>query len=143
MGYLTQQIADEVGRLTQERGRQYFLRGAVENIEGDNLSITAVVRGTMRYHVQIKNLDEFIDYSCSCPYFERDFEPCKHIWAAALKAEQQGYLRRHGNFMSMHRLAALPGSLSAKSDALKRPPAPLSWKKQLAPLLEALAARES
>jgi len=24
MGYLTEQIADEVGRLTQDRGRQYF-----------------------------------------------------------------------------------------------------------------------
>ena len=63
MGYLTQQIADEVGRLTQERGRQYFLRGAVESIEGDNSSVTAVVQGTIRYRVQIKNLDEFIDYS--------------------------------------------------------------------------------
>ncbi|MGN6734783.1 MAG: SWIM zinc finger family protein, partial [Candidatus Binatia bacterium] len=140
MGYLTQQIADEVGRLTQERGRQYFLRGAVASIEGDNLSINAVVQGTMRYHVQIKNLDEFIDYSCNCPFFERDFEPCKHIWAAALKAEQHGYLRGRDKlssvaFHSEHQPAGVVRSVASASG--------LSWQKQLEPLFHSMALAES
>src|SRR4029453_5798084 len=25
---------------------------------------------------------------CTCPYFERSIEPCKHIWAAILAADQ-------------------------------------------------------
>ena len=35
------------------------------------------------------------------PFFERDFEPCKHIWAAALKAEQHGYLRGRDKLSSV------------------------------------------
>src|SRR3970282_1601178 len=96
MGYLTEQIADEVGRLSQERGRQYYIRGAVKKIDGDGTSVNAVVQGTMRYHVEIMSLDDFLDYSCSCPYFERDLEPCKHIWATCLAAEQKGYLKDIG-----------------------------------------------
>src|ERR1051325_10305317 len=140
MGYLTQQLADEVGRLTQERGRQYFLRGAVERIEGDNFSIDAVVQGTVRYRVQIKNLDEFIDYSCNCPFFERDFEPCKHIWAAALKAEQHGYLRGRDKlssvaFHSEHQSSGVARSAASASG--------LSWQKQLEPLFHSMALAES
>jgi superfamily II DNA or RNA helicase len=140
MGYLTQQIADEVGRLTQERGRQYFLRGAVESIEGDNSSVTAVVRGTMRYHVQIKNLDEFIDYSCNCPFFERDFEPCKHIWAAALEAEQHGYLRGREKLSSVAFHSEHQPSGAARSAASA---SGLSWQKQLEPLFHSMALAES
>ena len=136
MGYLTEQIAEEVGRLTQDRGRQYFLRGAVESIEGDNFFVRAIVRGTIRYTVEIKNLDDFIDYSCSCPFFERDFEACKHIWATALKAEQHGYLRARDGLPSVtFRLA--------KDD--ERPgfdASTLSWQKQLEPLFHSLALAE-
>ena len=74
MGYLTEQIAEEVGRLSQERGRQYYIRGAVKQIDGDASSVNAVVQGTIRYNVKITSIDEFLDYSCSCPYFERDLE---------------------------------------------------------------------
>ena len=108
MGYLTEQIADEVGRLTQERGRQYFHRGAVKSIDGDHSSVHAVVQGTIRYDVEITSIDEFLDYSCSCPYFERDLEPCKHIWAVSLAAEQQGYLRGRESFSALDSFA--PGS---------------------------------
>lgn len=140
MGYLTQQIGDEVGRLTQERGRQYFLRGAVESIEGDSFSINAVVQGTMPYRVEIKNLNEFIDYSCNCPFFERDFEPCKHIWAAALKAEQHGYLRGRDKlssvaFNSEHKTFG-PARSGASGSGL-------SWQKQLEPLFHSMALAES
>ncbi len=127
MGYLTDQISDEVGRLTQQRGRDYFHRGAVKRIDGDRTSVRAVVQGALRYAVEITAIDEFLDYSCTCPFFERDLEPCKHIWAAALAAEQHGYLR---------------GS-TIEADVKLRPPpnagAGPSWKKELEPLLESLS----
>ncbi len=137
MGYLTEQIADEVGRLTQDRGRQYFLRGAVESIDGDNFSVRAVVQGTIRYTVEIKSIDEFIDYSCNCPFFERDFEACKHIWATALKAEQHGYLRGRDGLPSV----AL--GLPKGNGKAARNTSELSWQKQLEPLFHSLALAES
>src|SRR5256885_12669903 len=122
MGYLTEQIADEVGRLSQERGRQYYIRGAVKQIDGDDLSVNAVVQGTIRYNVEITSIDEFLDYSCSCPYFERDLEPCKHIWAVALTAEQKGYLRGGGRFLALDRFSPLAQTIPVK----KTHPAPSS-----------------
>ena len=133
MGYLTDQIGDEVGRLTQERGRQYFLRGAVKSIDGDDASVNAIVQGTMSYRVEISSIDGFVDYSCSCPYFQRDFEACKHIWAVVLSAEQKNYLHRPGHFISGERFSALPKPFAlTEPDADK--PAPPPWKKQLEPL---------
>ena len=108
MGYLTEELSDEIGRLSQQRGRQYFLSGAVKRIKGDALSINAVVQGTIQYDVTISNVDGFLDYSCTCPYFERDFEPCKHIWAACLAAEQQGFLKGAGDFASPDFSVAIP-----------------------------------
>ena len=131
MGYLTEQISEEVGRLTQERGREYFKRGAVERIEGDRTSARAVVQGTLRYDVEITRIDEFLDYSCSCPFFERDLEPCKHIWATVLAAEQRGYLRGRET-----------GSDFDFQSPAKTPSAQ-SWKKQLEPLLESLRVAEN
>jgi hypothetical protein len=144
MGYLTEQIVDEVGRLSQERGRQYYLRGAVKQITGDSTSVNAVVQGTMRYNVEIVSIDDFLDYSCSCPYFERDLEPCKHIWATCLAAEQRGYLRgigdhREGDRFPSHRESFLR-TPAAKPASVKDLP---TWKRQLAPLLNSLEAQES
>jgi len=131
MGYLTEQISEEVGRLTQQRGREYFNRGAVKRIEGDRTSVRAAVQGSLRYEVEITAIDEFLDYSCTCPFFERDLEPCKHIWAVALAAERHGYLRPEGS----------AADFELRSPPSKTPPAP-SWKKQLEPLLESLRAAE-
>jgi hypothetical protein len=144
MGYLTEQIVDEVGRLSQERGRQYYIRGAVKQITGDSTSVKAVVQGTMRYNVEIASIDDFIDYSCSCPYFERDLEPCKHIWATCLAAEQRGYLRglghgRAGDRFPIQRVSFLR-TAATKPASVKDLP---TWRKQLAPLLSALEAQES
>ena len=144
MGYLTEQIVDEVGRLSQERGRQYYVRGAVKQITGDSTSVQAVVQGTMRYNVEIASIDDFLDYSCSCPYFERDLEPCKHIWATCLAAEQRGYLRglghgREGDRFPIQRESFLR-TVAMKPASVKDLP---TWKKQLAPLLNALEAQES
>jgi superfamily II DNA or RNA helicase len=147
MGYLTEELSDEVGRLSQQRGRQYFLSGAVKRIRGDALSIDAVVQGTMQYDVNISNVDGFLDYSCTCPYFERDFEPCKHIWAACLAAEQKGYLKGTGDVASPDFSAALPDIFFRKTypkpALVKKPPPASGWKKQLQPLLAKMGADEN
>ena len=138
MGYLTEELSDEIGRLSQQRGRQYFLSGAVKRIEGDALSINAVVQGTIQYDVTISSVDGFLDYSCTCPYFERDFEPCKHIWAACLAAEQQGYLKGAGDFASPDFSEAIPEVFPRKAypkpALVKKPPPTPGWRKQLQPL---------
>lgn len=140
MGYLTEQLADEVGWLSQERGRQYYIRGAVKQIAGDSGSVNAVVQGTVRYNVEIVSIDDFLDYSCSCPYFERDLEPCKHIWAACLAAEQKGYLKGIENYRQPNRFAA--NREASRPAPIKTPPPP-SWKKQLAPVISSLEAAEN
>ncbi len=145
MGYLTEELSDEVGRLSQQRGRQYFLSGAVKRIKGDAVSINAVVQGTIRYNVAISSMDGFLDYSCTCPYFERDFEPCKHIWAACLAAEQRGYLKGAGDFTSPDFSDAVQEVFPRKAYAkprLVQAPKP-GWRKQLQPLLAKLVAEES
>src|SRR5919106_1863347 len=144
MGYLTEQIADETSRLTQERGRRYFTGGAVRRIAGDAFEITAVVQGTMAYHVKISTVDDFLDYSCSCPYFERDFDLCKHIWAVCLAAERKGLLQGAG---SNERFEKAPAAISrnaySKPALAKKPPPAPDWKRQLQPLLAKMQADES
>ena len=120
MGYLTDQISEEISRLSQQRGGQYFLRGAVKRIDGDALSINAVVQGTLPYDVTISSVDDFLDYSCTCPYFERDFEPCKHIWAACIAAERKGYLKGTGEAFPTDRFAAVPKVSSHKANPNRR-----------------------
>src|SRR5512145_2697549 len=141
MGYLTEQIADEVGRLTQERGRQYYVRGAVTQIDGDGRSVNAVVQGTLRYTVEIMSIDDFLDYSCSCPYFERDLEPCKHIWATCLAAEKRGYLRKEQERTRFQPAHELFPSKRARPTLIRKPP-PTGWQEQLAPVLSSLATAE-
>jgi len=147
MGYLTEELSDEVGRLSQQRGRQYFLSGAVKRIKGDALSINAVVQGTIQYDVTISNVDGFLDYSCTCPYFERDFEPCKHIWAACLAAEQKGYLKGENDIASPDFSAAIPDVFFRKTypkpALVKKTPATSGWRKQLQPLLAKMGADEN
>ncbi|HEY7322847.1 MAG TPA: SNF2-related protein [Candidatus Binatia bacterium] len=145
MGYLTEELSGETGRLSQQRGRQYFLSGAVQRIAGDELSINAVVQGTIQYDVTISSVDGFLDYSCTCPYFERDFEPCKHIWAACLAAEQHGYLKGSGDFTTAGFSEMIPEPVSGKVYAQPRlvQETKLGWRKQLQPLLAKLGADES
>src|SRR5688572_25701990 len=144
MGYLTEQIADETSRLTQERGRRYFTGGAVERITGDALSVDAIVRGTISYKVQICSLGDFLDYSCTCPYFERDFDPCKHIWAACLAAERNGLLQGAGDNEHFERVPELvPRKAPPKPALVKQAPPTPDWKRQLQPLLAKMQADES
>ncbi len=131
---LTARFFNQVDRLSQERGRRYFLRGAVSYIEGGALSVHAGVQGTRLYDVDVSIEKHLISASCTCPAFEREFDPCKHIWAALLAAEQSGFLAALNNIPAPHLRGVAPKPPPKKISAARRHAKHLveaSWKQQL------------
>jgi superfamily II DNA or RNA helicase len=146
MGYLTDELSHGVGQLTKQRGRSYFLGGAVRLMEADGSRVTATVQGSLQYEVEIFVAETFLDASCTCPFYERDFETCKHIWATALAAEQRGYLRDSLDFDGAEVFEAvtelIPPRAKQRAVTVKKPSAP-SWQQQLQPVLTAMNAEEN
>lgn len=101
MGYLTEKLFKQVNHIVQERGRSYFFNGSVKYIEGSAWRVNAMVQGSSLYDVRIVFEDDFLDVQCSCPFFERELETCKHIWATLLAAERQGLLKVPGSRKSL------------------------------------------
>ena len=142
---LTGRFFNQVDRLSQERGRRYFMRGAVSFIEGGALSIHAGVQGTRLYDVDVSIDKHLINTSCSCPAFEREFDPCKHIWAALLAAEQSGFLAALNTIPAPHLRGVAPKPVPKKIAASRRNAKNLleaSWKQQLLSLRTQLEADE-
>ena len=72
-----------------ERGEDYYLNGAVEDLEWDGESLVATVHGTEDYEVELWLSDSRVeDFSCSCPYAE-DGTPCKHMAAVLFQFTAQ------------------------------------------------------
>ena len=140
---LTGRFFNQVDRLSQERGRRYFLRGAVSYIEGDARSVHAGVQGTHLYDVRVALDKHVIRASCTCPYFEREFAPCKHIWAALLAAEQSGLLAQVENIAAPHLSCVVPPKTSKKPRRGKvRNLLEASWKHQLLSLRQQMAGAD-
>jgi superfamily II DNA or RNA helicase len=141
---LSGRFFNQVDRLSQERGRQYFLRGAVSYIEGDARSVSAGVQGTRLYAVRVSLDKHVIRASCTCPYFEREQNPCKHLWAALLAAEQSGFLSGVENIAAPHLSCVEPppvaNSKASRGKVRNLPDA--SWKHQLFSLRNQMAAYE-
>lgn len=142
MGYVTEQLSDGVRGLTKQRGRSYFLSGAVRLIEGDASHVSATVQGSRRYEVEISVDGRFVDFSCTCPFYERDFEACKHIWATALAAEARGYLRNALQLEAPALFGREKKSFPEKTHPTKKPPAP-NWKQDLDALRVAMQSAEA
>jgi superfamily II DNA or RNA helicase len=146
MGYLTDELSDRVGQLTKQRGRSYFLGGAVRLTGADESHVSATVQGSQKYEVEIFVTTTFLDASCTCPFYERDFETCKHIWATALAAEQKGYLRDSVDFDGAEVFEAAAESIpqsARQRAATTKNPAPPSWQQQLQPVLSAMKGEEN
>jgi hypothetical protein len=145
MGYVTDEISAEVSGQTQQRGRWYFRSGAVRHIEGDEQSVTATVQGSHPYTVLMAVAEGYLDFSCTCPFYKTDFNVCKHIWAAALAAEQRGYLKNvwdldeHGMFEPT--AETRPKWESQKLRPPRKPPEP-SWKQQLQTIRSAMESAQ-
>lgn len=72
-----------------DRGYEYYLYGKVQNINITEDLITAVVRGSENYQVQINFDGDEIDPDmyCSCPYADGGYR-CKHMAAVLFEAEE-------------------------------------------------------
>jgi superfamily II DNA or RNA helicase len=77
---------------TRSRGAVYFRSGAVRIKLGSAVEVSAKVRGSQFYEVEI-GWDEAdgLTLWCACPYFDSN-GPCKHLWATILAAEAKGFL---------------------------------------------------
>jgi len=76
-----------------ERGMQYFREGRVGKLDVSGSVVTAKVRGTSNYSVEI-NLENNFKSTCTCPYDLEGY--CKHIVATliALTKDYQDILKR-------------------------------------------------
>ena len=73
-----------------DRGYAYFIDGTVHDIEKSEFGYTAVVEGSVPYHVEVELDDEgtLVDADCDCPY-AMDGNWCKHE-AALMYALEDG-----------------------------------------------------
>jgi superfamily II DNA or RNA helicase len=92
-------LAPHVSARTRAKGLNYLRSGAVVHIDGTDWVAYAVVRGTRDYAVElVRGVDSArFTGACECGYYADRHEICKHIWAALLEAERNGYLRGNGS----------------------------------------------
>ncbi|MEO7793654.1 MAG: DEAD/DEAH box helicase [Thermoanaerobaculia bacterium] len=75
----------------RSRGESYFLRKTVQLLEADAFTLAAEVRGTDVYRVCVRQRAGIAYYFCACPYFAREVDFCKHLWAVlATVASRRG-----------------------------------------------------
>jgi superfamily II DNA or RNA helicase len=89
---LSSALAPQVGSETRRRGEAYLREGRVRIVGHAKDYVSAMVVGTSRYQVELERVSDALAVSCTCPYYERDFDTCKHIWATVLAAGAKGYL---------------------------------------------------
>ena len=77
------------------RGQKYYAENRVENVNRIGELWKCEVIGTERYNVSIKfENDEIVESNCNCPYYEKDNQNCKHIYALLIKAKCEGNLSK-------------------------------------------------
>jgi hypothetical protein len=85
-----------IPRLSVERGDKYYEEGRVSRITSDRGVIEATVIGSRPYSVAlILGSDDHLIVDCECPFYERELEACKHIWALIRAASAQNLLPDH------------------------------------------------
>jgi superfamily II DNA or RNA helicase len=82
-------LAHSFAPWVRDRGRAYFSRGAVRLLRGEEALVEAAVQGSQRYAVRLWVRKDDLGVSCTCPFFAREFEGCKHIWATLLAVEHE------------------------------------------------------
>lgn len=85
-----QRILKYAGGVSYARGEQYFEEGSVTALQVEEAYVRAKVQGTHLYRVKLWETDGKLDYSCTCPLYQRDEVFCKHCVAAALAAREAG-----------------------------------------------------
>jgi uncharacterized Zn finger protein len=79
-----QTVQSLAGTRTLERGKAYFLDGAVGLLDVDEQEVRASVKGAQRYRVRLAaGQDDELEYECECPVGDEGTF-CKHAVAVAL-----------------------------------------------------------
>ncbi len=89
---LSTKLAASFTKNVRKRGDDYYCKGRVTIHEGSQTELTACVRGTGSYEVQLGWRDDKLAVWCDCPHFVEQGVACKHVWAAILAADQHQYL---------------------------------------------------
>ena len=89
---IAQKVARSFSDPVRSRGLSYFVKGRVTLMTARAGEVVARVRGTSKYRVRARLRGSKLLASCTCPYFNPQGEPCKHLWATLLLAEARGLL---------------------------------------------------
>src|SRR5262245_47599561 len=90
---IAQKVARNFSDAVRSRGQSYFVKGRVTLMAARSGEVVARVRGTAKYRVRVRLRGPKLLASCTCPYFNPQGEPCKHLWATLLLAESRGLLQ--------------------------------------------------
>ena len=85
-------LAGLFGSEVRSRGREYQRRGAVRLTRQTPDALRASVQGTRSYRVDVAWDGGDFEYQCTCPFAQEYGEPCKHVWATLLEADERGAL---------------------------------------------------
>lgn len=91
---LTKKFADEFTHNAQHEGARIFWAGGVKFEDRLPDQIDFTVQGGRPYSVFLGREKGIVRYSCDCPYYDSTGDPCKHVWAALMAAEQKGYTQQ-------------------------------------------------
>ena len=100
-------LAHFVDWRVRERGRQYFQTGKVQIVSAGPEVVEAAVSGSEEYRVSLRREEANLWVFCTCAFFETG-EPCKHVWATVLAADERKALR--GSAGDLPRTILLPGA---------------------------------
>jgi superfamily II DNA or RNA helicase len=89
---IAQKVSRSFSDAVRSRGQSYFVKGRVTLMTARAGEVVARVRGTSKYRVRVRLRSSKLLASCTCPYFNPQGEPCKHLWATLLLAEARGLL---------------------------------------------------
>jgi len=146
-------LAGRFNSTIRERGYQYFRQRRVTIQHGSSSEVGAQVRGSELYQVVLRWTGTELAVLCDCPFFIDQDQPCKHLWAAILAADDKSYLfdavsagvKRLDTESLLKEFSELdtvdaveaPSPRRKSIPAFKPPPKPPAWKAQLSSIFAA------
>lgn len=76
-------------KMVRERGIIYYRFNLVNNYEVIDNHISAIVKGSNIYKVDVDINEDNITGTCECPYYKENNKLCKHMYALILKHESK------------------------------------------------------
>jgi superfamily II DNA or RNA helicase len=97
---ITTAVAHQFTKSARAKGEDYAAMGVVRIESGSPDQVRAVVVGREPYRVSIARRTDGkagFTVTCTCPYYDQEFAPCKHLWATFVVAERDGFLRTNAD----------------------------------------------